>query len=116
MKETTSVLSSSLQAWRGYHGNVYFEPMHIVKVGADKDGVAEGTQKATPSIASHKSGGSRRRTATAASQSQALVPVDNEEERQSVVGSDLSQNTYEGSRFYGKTYYRSKLSFFSKNC
>ena len=69
---------------------MYFEPMHIMKVGADKDGAAEGSQKATPSIASHKSGGSRRRTATSASQSQALVPVDNEEERQNVVGSDLS--------------------------
>ncbi|KAK7096857.1 uncharacterized protein [Littorina saxatilis] len=82
VQQCTPKPMAPLKAWRGYHGNIYFEPMNIHKVRGGKraDSAADSyaTRKPTPSC---KSASSRRtRTMTPASRSRALVPVSNGDE------------------------------------
>ncbi|XP_076468189.1 uncharacterized protein LOC143299003 [Babylonia areolata] len=62
-----------LKAWKGYHGNVYFEPIHIWRVGGGQ-GEKKGDNP-PPSAVSRKSSGSRRTTLTARTRSQVMVPA-----------------------------------------
>ncbi|KAL8570286.1 hypothetical protein ACOMHN_011308 [Nucella lapillus] len=89
-----------LKAWKGYHGNVYFEPIQIAGVSGGGMGKGRGggqemmVNPPPPSAMSGKgSSGRGRRTLTATTRSQAVVPFNSGTEKDNMSRGDTHSAT-----------------------